>query len=711
MEQPILSLLLVALPVGLLSACGPGAAPEWVSLTAGLRVEAPDGVQRVPWRDRELELHTQDGQVSLRLPVRREDWSFEAARKVWLAPVGLDVPGSRLRGLPELLTPAGPLPRGNPVRSVGGEALEGFLFLQGNLVFGGVSGPPDEAVLRLSLLDHPSSLEDEVRARTFSGTGPMLLPGMRARSLVAVPEDSILRFCFAFEPLLHEVETRVRLRVLYAGREVHAETLTATKGRRLTWRSIEIEPQSRGELVFEVGGDPALAAVLDPLLGPREIGRPGARPWGATRPDLLVCLADTFRADNLGPYGGESGVTPALDAFAANSLVFTQARSTAPWTLPAHASLFSGFFPHQVGIAGEAGAVPEAVEMLAESLSKAGYRTGAVTDAGLVSARFGLGQGFHAFSEESRELAQILEEARAFLEADDGRPAFLFVQSYRAHWPYHSGAESRRLHGQRLGLEGEAGPWLAAAVEEARVQGKAHARRIPDLEGLEATPRFREIAAALRSQYLAGVADLDRQVGAFLAGLDRDGFFEHGCFLFTSDHGEAFGEHGALFHGRRVHEEQTRIPLLLRGPGISPGRVAHAVSLVDVAPTLVALARVPSDPRWPGRSLLAVDEERPSYAFECSAKPASSMMLVDEGWKWILDEGQASFAPGALREAYHLAEDPRERQDLAGSRVGELGRLEEEHARAFESSCTPLFAPLEAHVDAEKATELAHLGY
>ena len=197
-------------------------------------------------------------------------------------------------------------------------------------------------------------------------------------------------------------------------------------------------------LTFEVEGDPGVTAILDPVVGPLEVGDYGDRPWEDAAPDIVVFLADTFRADNLAAWGGAPDVAPNTNALAEASVRFLETRATSVWTLPTHASMFSGLFPLQHGaITSETKLSPDLLT-IAEHLAAHGYRTGAITEGAFVSRTYGLDQGFAWFEERTateRPYPLTLAGALDFLDADDGRPVFLFVHTYRVHAPYRIGAE------------------------------------------------------------------------------------------------------------------------------------------------------------------------------------------------------------------------------------------------------------------------------
>src|SRR5262249_4098892 len=185
-------------------------------------------------------------------------------------------------------------------------------------------------------------------------------------------------------------------------------------------------------------------------------------------------------------------------------------------------------------------------------------------------------------------------------EADDGRPLFLFVQTYRVHWPYVDGSPAQE-EAPTAGTEAEA--LLAAFAKEApRLEhAQIHAHHPSD--------SLRAGARSLPALYDAGVQELDRERGAVAAELRGRRFLDRSYLLFTSDHGEAFLEHGGLQHSLPPHEEQVRVPLVLLGPGVPVARSDRSVSLLDVTPTLAALAGLERDESWSGRSLLLAPDQ------------------------------------------------------------------------------------------------------
>jgi arylsulfatase A-like enzyme len=652
--------------------------------------------------------------LALRIPIERADWKQVGDTSVWRTPVVLSLPRYRRGVSLGLVTPEGRIPRADLASVRAGGTFDGFALFQDSVVISGT--PPEHAVLHCRIPQRSAERAGRVDGPDFSGAGFALRSGTRAVCDVRVPAPhaSALSFATLLEPVLTppEEELRVSVRVRADGELVldHEETFRAPG--LPAWHRVPL-PAGCARLEIEVEGMLATVAVLDPRIGPLEIGTRGARPWGAAPPDVVVFLADTFRADNLAAYGGTAGVTPNLDALAAASLCFTQAWSSATWTLPAHATLFSGYLPFQAGTTSEAPQLPDALVTLPEMLAHAGYRTVALTDGAYVSGEFGLDQGFGVFSERTRDLAEKLAETRRCIAADDGRPLFLFVQTYRVHWPYRFDAETVRVHGERLGIRGTAGELAEAALAEARSQGDEDARFLADLTQLQHTPRMRAIADELRAHYLGGVAELDGHFGRFLELLRTSGVLADGYLVFTSDHGEAFLEHGGLFHSQLPYEEQARIPLLVHGAALQPREIDHAVSLLDVAPTVAALAGIPPQPAWLGRSLLASVSDRPVLSFRVAAADDDGFALIDGRRKVLMHRAtEPARAPdGRILGAFDLTLDAAETDDAAAAGAAWPREVLARHADRLELALDPIVQGEAAELDPERAAELKALGY
>ena len=434
-----------------------------------------------------------------------------------------------------------------------------------------------------------------------------------------------------------------------------------------------------------------LALVAGLGCGPAEWGGAGSGEAGsgntAAPPNLILVVIDTLRADHLGVYGYGRPTSPALDRLAAESALFTQARAQAPCTFPSVNSLLTSRHPWAFSgrPQGHLGIPPE-VPTLASRLRRAGYRTVAVSASPVVrdspsqlNREGGFGAGFDLFLEGCRwqQGGCVQRQARRVLSLV-AEPFFLYLHYLDPHDPYRAPDGARRFTGAPPAGAGEdvaAGDPLPAAR---RLYGTGDA-------GLTAGE-----LAHLRDRYDEEVASVDRQLGHLHRLLAERGLLETTLLVVTADHGESFLEHGHLRHCRSLHEEELRVPLLVRPPG-GPGagsRVEEPAALLDVAPTLLDYAGAldPAD-GWAGRSLGGwVVEGRGEAAREVPDLTASSgtrRALVAGRYKLIHD------LDGGASRLFDLRADPGEERDLAAQRprvTAELLRRLDRHLRAVEGA-------------------------
>jgi arylsulfatase len=359
---------------------------------------------------------------------------------------------------------------------------------------------------------------------------------------------------------------------------------------------------------------------------------------------LLLVSVDTLRADRLGAYGSERGLSPRIDALARESLVFDAAYAPTPFTFPSIAGLLTGRYPDELGIRSNRSAVPADVPTLAGLLHDAGWRTGAVVSNFVLRNKTGLARHFDVYDDTmlqaevvrawperiARDTTDAAIRAQQRLE-ESGGPWFLWVHYQDPHGPYTPPEGLRERY-----LEAERGAQDGARQLDAP----------PDKYGDGAIPAYqflddRREVAWYRAGYHGEIAYLDAEVGRLLDALDGLGRLDDAVVVFAADHGEALGEHDYWFaHGHQLTDELVRVPLLLRVPGRAPARRSDVVSLVDVAPTLTRLLLgAPRIPDGPGRDLLAPDAgDRDSvpYLATLGGGPAPRIGLVEDGYKLIL---------------------------------------------------------------------------
>ncbi len=429
-------------------------------------------------------------------------------------------------------------------------------------------------------------------------------------------------------------------------------------------------------------GGAALAAWL--ALGIQACG--GAPP---ARVVVLVSL-DTTRADHLGAYGGRA-LTPELDAFAAEAIVFESAATPATVTLPAHVSMFTGTWQTRHGAPRNGYTVNEANRMLPERLAEAGFRSVGVSAAVALSSLLGFDQGFDVWDQDPERLAghavanrearraeQITDAALEQIAAFEGEPLFLFVHYVDPHLPYDPPEPWRSMYGPVGDLVGTqevvAAYWSGAAAPD-RATG-------PD-----------ETERALARLYAGEVSYLDHHVGRLFRGLRERGLYDRALIVVTSDHGETFWEHPDRWsHGFSAYETLVHVPLLIRLPGGERGgaRVSEVVSLVDLSPTVLEHLGLVRPPDLDGRSLLPLlrgeaFERGPVFSEGPQPRSPRRPRSVRSGrWKYLVR--------GQHAELYDLASDPEETRNLLETDEVPAGRAEELAAalEAWQAAASPL---------------------
>jgi arylsulfatase A-like enzyme/Tfp pilus assembly protein PilF len=427
-------------------------------------------------------------------------------------------------------------------------------------------------------------------------------------------------------------------------------------------------------LQAKVGGALAVTAIALLVVG-GWIGPAGAEKRGAIAPaavgpslrgaDVVLITIDTLRADAVGFAGNRLAATPVLDRLAAAGRVFPDAHAHNVITLPSHTNILTGLYPYQHGVRENSGfKLASSVPTLGSLLRHAGWATAAFVGAFPLDARFGLGAGFDRYDDSfprgsnpaeyrfaQRRGDQVVEPALAWWRSKRGSRRFLWVHLYDPHAPYEP--------------------------------PEPFASRFKD------HPYLGEVAAA--DSFLAPL------VLPFLEGKERPALI-----VFTADHGEALGEHGELTHGLFAYEATLKVPLVVWGPGIPPGRDPRSARHVDIVPTVLAALRLPAPPGLPGRSLLG-----PPPAAVATSYFESLTTALNRGWaplRGMLREHR-KFVDLPLPELYDLSDDPGE----AHNRYDEQRPAARALAAALPRESA--WPPVKGAVSSEEAARLRSLGY
>lgn len=407
---------------------------------------------------------------------------------------------------------------------------------------------------------------------------------------------------------------------------------------------------------------------------------------GEPPPDVLLVTIDTLRADRLGAYGDPEAKTPALDRLASRGARFERVSAVTPITLPSHATILTGRYPAAHGVRNNATFVlPPEETTLAEVFRESGWRTAAFVGAYVLSRPFGLDQGFETYDDRfegegavppppaaaargakpsERRASAVTDAALAWYRSlDRTERAFVWVHYYDPHADY------------------------------------------------DPPEPFR---SSLSDRYRGEIAYTDHEIGRLLEGLEREGRRKRTLVVVTSDHGEAFGEHGETQHGLFVYEPTIRVPLLVALEGrVPPGTVVpQEVSLADVAPTVASLAGVRL-PAAQGRDLA------PAVIDGIAVEPGDGILIenrlprLEFGWSELvaLRRGDQKYIRAPRPELYDLRSDPEEARNLSASRPEETDAAREAlerrvaaiEAEAGEAAARP--------IDDEALERLRSLGY
>lgn len=340
--------------------------------------------------------------------------------------------------------------------------------------------------------------------------------------------------------------------------------------------------------------------------------------------NVLVVTIDTLRADAL-----VLEDAPAMVEAAARGVRFLRARTPAPLTLPAHATLFTGLLPPAHGIRDNTAApLPDGAELLAEEFRAAGYATAAFVASGVLDRRYGLDQGFDRYfqppapapgapSFHELEAKDQVARVREWMKTRPAnKPFFLWVHLWDPHAPY----------------------WLYDG--DARRAGTARGDPAPLL-------------------YKGEVRRADAAIEELLALVDP----ETTIVVLTSDHGESLGEHGEATHGYLCHGATMDVPLIVLGPDVRPGTVERVAGLEDVAPTLRRMCRLPAR-AGDGFDLFSLPEERVAVGESLAAH-----RLCRWAQQSVAFDGRFALLDGGARlELYDRSSDPGEDAPLAGAR-------------------------------------------
>jgi choline-sulfatase len=387
------------------------------------------------------------------------------------------------------------------------------------------------------------------------------------------------------------------------------------------------------------GGFCLLAAAA--LLGCKSAPKKDETPARLKPLNLVVVTIDTLRADHLHCYGYPGIETPVLDELARRGALFENAVAQAPLTPPSHASIFTGQNPNVHGVRNTGGFVlPASSTTLAKILRQQGWDTAAFVGSAVLKKAFGFNQGFAVYDDEmpkagkrtqygeyaERPAAQVVDRAVRWLEGRPAGPFFLWVHVYDPHAPYEPPAAYRRRYA--------------------------------------------------RSLYDGEIAYADHELGRLFEAVARKAAPATTLIVVTSDHGESLGEHGEFGHGVFLYDATLRVPLIMVGPGIPPGRrVLEQARSIDILPTILALLGGSSPSTVRGISLAPAFAGKPLPATVSYAE--TLFPKINLGWSELraMRTRDWKYIQAPRPELYDLSRDAGETKNVIADRPGPLREL------------------------------------
>lgn len=358
---------------------------------------------------------------------------------------------------------------------------------------------------------------------------------------------------------------------------------------------------------------------------------------GADRPlNLVLITVDTLRPDRLGFGGHTRDTSPALDKLASEGVVFPNSYSQSGWTLPSVATILTGHYPKDHGATDFHWSLDPGLPTLASILRRNGYATMGYVSHVMLTPTYGVADGFAEYDYSVLNIGhphdvatarQLTDLAIAGVKRAD-KPYFLWVHYFDPHFEYLSHE-------------------LYASFGDSDID-----------------------------RYDGEIAFTDSHIGRLLRRLpDRD----HTVVVFTSDHGEEFGEHGGVFH-YTLYEEVMRVPLVIQAPSLDPRVDPTTTEQIDLLPTMLGLLGVEAPSGLPGRDLLgpAPAEDGPVFFERERPPPWRQIGVIEEGFKLIyIEEADSNAIPPASRgthipvtfvhagtRMFDLSEDPAEKNNI-----------------------------------------------
>jgi arylsulfatase A-like enzyme len=443
-------------------------------------------------------------------------------------------------------------------------------------------------------------------------------------------------------------------------------------------------------------------------------------PQLADRPNLILVLVDTLRADHLDCYGSKHTPTPNLCSIAGEDGSIFDGFSHASWTKPSSATILTSLLPSSHGAMSKPAALSDEIVFLPEVLKDRGYATGGIVSNINLAPSFGFDQGYDEYHYLAPDYIAGADESSSHL--------ILYQIARRVYFKIKGGIRVSDFYQPADRVNEVAFDFLDRHKDsrfflllhymdphdpymERPLTGKGIARasnQHPDPE----------MAREMHRLYVGEIAFLDAEFGKLLAKLHEDGIYDDTVIALVADHGEEFMEHGGYWHGLTLYEEMMRVPLMVKwqkGKRGAPHDARGPVhGLLDVAPTLIAQSGAPIPETMQGIDLTGTPSTRPKtnkMVFAEEDHEGNVLRAVrSETWKYI--EANAGNPRGlAVRELFKVAEDPGETANVIDTNAYMATSLQEEASALQTLATSKKVGGSEAHLDDAEMKALCALGY
>lgn len=544
-----------------------------------------------------------------------------------------------------------------------------------------------------------------------------------------IPGDGRLHFGMG----ITEKNAPVTFRVTAGSKELYSKTVMDAD----IWEDADVDLSSYGgqnlKLTFETNADHqgGVALWANPLLTIKA---------AKNRPNVLIYMIDTLRADHTSLYGYARDTTPFLKKLGAQSLVFEDCQVQATWTKPSTASLLTSLYSYTHGIVQDHDTIPKGATTLAEQLRAAGYVTAGVVGNPFAGSITGLQRGFDYMSEWRVVQRHRTKEDRStdseavnkilfpWLERHRDEPFFVYAHTMDPHAPYRpplgfedkfaNPAETPEFDRTCKRLEGAVRYGGGIVVNRSRCTHN----------GINAD-RFIQRA---RDRYDGEILHNDWSLEQLVGKLKQLGILDNTLIVVVSDHGEEFWEHGWTAHGHSLYEELTHGVLLMWNPKLipTPRRITAPVQLIDVMPTVLDLASLKIPDIVQGQSLAPFANGRPfqrrgpvltsrfahpqaKFTAAIPENRIDTVALLDANWKLIYRE-QAKQVGMNKVELYDRRTDRTEAENVATQHPQEVGRMMTEIGKWLDAQKqirSLLGRGAKASIDQQTVEKLRSLGY